>query len=178
MSNIKNDLKAHYDVQVIIIHWISFLLIAALVPTGKILHETEVVADKMLLYRVHIVVGIIVFLMTIYRSYLFFIKPRPPRLDMGLSLHNTLVLWVQRFFYIGLLTLGISGLAVIITTGIGEAVFQNNIITLPSKVDNEIFEVHEFSANTLIVLFFAHVGGVILHYFRKKENVLRRIYFR
>jgi cytochrome b561 len=176
MSKIINDLDARYNMQVIIIHWVSFLLIAALVPTGKILHETEVVAEKMLLYQVHIVVGIIVFLMTIYRSYLFFTKPRPPRLDMGLPLHNTLVLWVQRFFYIGLLTLGISGLAVIFTTGIGEAVLQNNINALPSKVDSEIFEVHEFSANALIVLFFAHVGGVILHYYRKKENVLRRIF--
>jgi cytochrome b561 len=177
MSKIINDLDARYNVQVIIIHWVSFLLIAALVPTGKILHETEVVAEKMLLYQVHIVVGIIVFLMTIYRSYLFFTKPRPPRLDMGLPLHNALVLWVQRFFYIGLLTLGISGLAVIFTTGIGEAVLQNNINALPSKVDSEIFEVHEFSGNALIVLFFAHVGGVILHYYRKKENVLRRIFF-
>jgi cytochrome b561 len=176
MSKNINDLNARYNVQVIIIHWVSFLLITALVPTGKILHETEVVADKMLLYQVHIVVGIIVFLMTIYRSYLFFNKPRPPRLDMGLQLHNKLVLWVQRFFYIGLLTLGISGLAVILTTGIGEAILQNNIHALPSKVDSEIFELHELTANGLIVLFFAHVGGVILHYYRKKENVLRRIF--
>jgi cytochrome b561 len=177
MSNIKNDLSARYNPQVIIIHWVSFLLIAALVPTGKILHETTEVADKMLLYRVHIVVGIIVFLMTIYRSYLFFTKPRPPRLDMGLSFHNMLVLWVQRLFYIGLLLLGISGLTVIISTSIGEAVFQNNINALPQKVDSDIFEVHEFSANALIVLFVAHVSGVILHYFRQKENVLQRIFF-
>jgi cytochrome b561 len=178
MSNISNDLKARYDVQIIIIHWLSFLLIAALVPTGKILHETTTVADKMLLYQVHIVVGILVFLMTIYRSFLFFTKQRPPRLDMGLPLHNLLVLWVQRFFYIGLLVLGISGLVVILTTGIGVAVLENNINALPQTVDTDVFEVHEFAANGLIVLLFAHVGGVILHYYRRKENVLQRIFFK
>ena len=177
MSKIENDLKARYDIQIIIIHWLSFLLIAALVPTGKILHETEVVSEKMLLYKIHILVGILVFVMTIYRSYLFFSKPRPRRLDMGLSIHNTLVLWVQRFFYIAMLILGISGLVVISTNGIGVAVLQNNINALPAKVDSEIFEVHEFAVNALILLFFAHVGGVVLHYYRHKENVLQRIFF-
>jgi cytochrome b561 len=178
MNKIENDLTARYDRRVIILHWVSFLLIAALVPTGKILHETSVVSEKMLLYQVHIGIGILVFVMTIYRSFLFFTKPRPPRLDMGWKLHNSLVLWVQRLFYIALITSGISGLLVITTTSIGEAVLQNSISTLPKTVDSEIFEVHEFVGNLLIVLFCAHVGGVLLHYFRQKENVLQRIWFK
>jgi cytochrome b561 len=177
MNTIKNDLSARYHIRVIVIHWVSFLLIAALVPTGKILHETTVVSEKMMLYRVHIIVGLVVFLMSIYRSFLFFTEPRPPCLDMGLTLHNNLVLWVQRLFYVALLTLGVSGLIVIFTTGISEAVLQNNVNALPQKVDSEVFEAHEFMGNLLIVLFVAHVGGVALYYFRTKESVLQRIWF-
>jgi cytochrome b561 len=176
MKNIQNDLTTRYNIQVVIIHWISFLLIAALVPTGKILRDTPVGADKMSLYQYHLVIGSLVFLMTIYRVILFFTKARPPRLDMGWIWHNRLVVWVQRCFYLALLVLGISGLAMAFTTGLGNAVFQNDVKSLPPSVDGEVFEVHEFMANTLIVLFFAHVGGVILHYFRYKENVLQRIF--
>jgi cytochrome b561 len=178
MNTIKNDLSTRYDVRTVIVHWVSFLLIAALVPTGKILHETTVVSEKMMLYRVHIIVGIVVFLMSIYRSYLFFTKPRPPCLDMGLRMHNNLVLLVQRLFYVALLTLGVSGLIVIFTTGISEAVLQNNINALPQKVDSEVFEAHEIMGNLLILLFIAHVGGTALYYFRTKENVLQRIWFK
>jgi cytochrome b561 len=178
MKKTTNDLAARYDTRVVIIHWISFLLIAALVPTGKILRDTPVGAYKMSLYQYHLVIGSLVFLMTIYRVFLFFTKARPPRLDMGWIWHNRLVVWVQRSFYLALLALGISGLAVAITTGLGEAVYKNEVKNLPTSIDTEIFEVHEVMANILIVLFFAHVGGVILHYFRHKENVLQRIFFK
>ena len=72
MNVIKNDMAARYDIRVVIIHWVSFLLIAALVPTGKILRDTIVAADKLFLYQIHFAVGILVFLMTIYRVFLFF----------------------------------------------------------------------------------------------------------
>ena len=178
MNVIKNDMAARYDIRVVIIHWVSFLLIAALVPTGKILRDTTVAADKLFLYQIHFSVGILVFSMTIYRVYLFFTKPRPPRLETGWTVHNRVIVWTQRFFYVALLTLGISGLTVAVTTGLLENVWKQNVQGFPQTVDSEIFEVHELMANALIILFFAHVGGVILHYFRHKENVLQRIFFK
>ena len=178
MTIIKNDMSARYDIRVVIIHWVSFLLIAALVPTGKILRDTTVAADKLVLYQFHFAIGTLVFLMTIYRVVLFFTKPRPARLETGWSVHNRVIVWTQRFFYIALLALGISGLVVVVTTGLLENVWKQNIEGFPQTVDSEIFEVHEFMANALIALFFAHVGGVILHYFRHKENVLQRIFLK
>ncbi len=171
-------MTARYDIRVVIIHWASFLLLAALVPTGKILRDTTVAADKLALYQFHFAVGTLVFLMTIYRAYLFFTKLRPPRLETGWTVHNRVIVWAQRFFYVALLALGISGLAVVISTGLLENVWKQNIQAFPKTVDSEIFEVHEFMANALIVLFFAHIGGVILHYFRHKENVLQRIFIK
>ena len=171
-------MAARYNIRVVIIHWVSFLLIAALVPTGKILRDMTVAADKLVLYQFHFAVGTLVFLMTIYRVFLFFTKQRPPRLETGWTMHNRMIVWAQRLFYIALLALGVSGLAVVISTGLLENVWKQNIQAFPQTVDSEIFEVHEFMANTLIVLFFAHVGGVIVHYLRHKENVLQRIFIK
>jgi cytochrome b561 len=177
-QTVKNNLEARYDNRVIIIHWISFLLIAALVPTGKILRDTDVSALKLALYNFHIIVGFLVFIMTIYRVVLFFTKPRPPKLNTGWVIHNKIIVWVQRLFYLALLTLGVSGLAVLLTTSLGDAFLKQSFLTLPPQIDSEIFEVHEFMANLLIVLFCAHMGGVVLHYYRHKENLLYRIFFK
>jgi cytochrome b561 len=177
MTQVKNDLTARYDKRVVIIHWISFLLIAALVPTGKIMRETPVGLTKMVLYQYHFVIGILVFIMTLYRVYLFFTKPRPPLLETGLMLHNQVIVWVQRFFYIALLALGVSGLILVVTFNLGGAILQNDVKMLPITIGGEVFEVHEIVGNLLILVFFAHVGGVILHYFRHKENMLKRIFY-
>ena len=98
MNVIKNDMAARYNIRVVIIHWVSFLLIAALVPTGKILRGMTVAADKLVLYQFHFAVGTLVFLMTIYRVFLFFTKQRPPRLETGWTMHNRMIVWAQRLF--------------------------------------------------------------------------------
>lgn len=175
-KKIKNDLTRRYDKSVIWVHWLSFLLIAALVPTGKILREYPEAVDRFLFYQIHVCVGILVFVMTLYRSYLYFSKPRPPRLNTGLAWHNQFIVWVQRLFYGALLVLGVTGLIVIFTNGIAQALLQNNRSLLPAKVDSEVFEIHETMGNLLIVLFFAHILGVLIHYLRHKENVLKRIF--
>ena len=173
---IKNDLTHRYDKSVIWVHWLSFLLIAALVPTGKILREYPEEVDRFLFYQIHVYVGILVFLMTLYRVYLYFSKPRPPRLNTGLAWHNQFIVWVQRLFYGALLALGFSGLIVIFTNDIAQALLQNNRSLLPAKVDSEVFEIHEIMGNLLIALFVAHILGVLIHYLRHKENVLKRIF--
>lgn len=173
---IKNDLDSRFDKSIIWVHWLSFLLIAALVPTGKVLREYPEAVDRFLFYQIHVFVGVLVFLMTLYRVYLYFTKPRPPRLNTGMDWHNQLIVWVQRLFYGALLVLGMSGLFVIFTNNIAQALLQNNRSLLPAKVDSEVFEIHEITANLLIVLFFAHILGVLLHFLRHKENVLKRIF--
>ena len=170
-----NDLTKKHDKRIIWIHWLSAALILTMIPTGKILRDTVVSSTKLLLYQWHITCGVLVFAMTIYRSYLFFTAKRPPRLETGWFVHNNIIVWVQRLFYIALWILGISGLATIFMADIISPVLQNNWQKLPATVDVEIFDAHEFAGNLMIGLLIAHIGGVVLHYFRFKENVLKRI---
>lgn len=170
-----NDLTKKHDKRIIWIHWLSAALILTMIPTGKILRDTVVSSTKLLLYQWHITCGVIVFAMTIYRSYLFFTAKRPQKLDTGWFIHNNIIVWVQRLFYIALWVLGISGLATIFMADIIYPVLQNNWQKLPATVDVEIFDAHEFAGNLMIGLLIAHIGGVVLHYFRFKENVLKRI---
>lgn len=173
-----NDLTIKHDKRIIWIHWLSAALILTMIPSGKILRDTDISSTKLLLYQWHITVGILVFSMTIYRSYLFFTAKRPPRLDTGRYLHNILILLVQRLFYIALWVLGISGIATIFVADIISPVLHNDWQKLPATVDIAIFDAHEFAGNLMIVLLIAHVGGVALHYYRFKENVLKRIFYK
>ncbi len=71
--------------------------------------------------------------------------------------------------------LEISGLLTVFIADIILPVLQNNWQKLPLTVDVEVFEAHEFAGNLMIFLLIAHVGGVVLHYYRFKENVLKRM---
>ncbi len=94
-----NDLTKKHDKRIIWIHWLSAALILTMIPTGKILRDTSVSSTKLLLYQWHITFGILVFIMTIYRSYLFFTAKRPQRLETGWYVDNTHCLGATSFLY-------------------------------------------------------------------------------
>lgn len=72
---VKNNLSDKYSKGTIIIHWLSFLLIIALIPTGIIMEDMEPGVVKINLLRLHALVGIIVFCFDI-NSCLVFLSPQ------------------------------------------------------------------------------------------------------
>jgi cytochrome b561 len=178
MKTVHNDLEDKYDFKVSIIHWLSAFFILSLIPTGKILRETEGGFLKLALYQYHVAIGVAVSLLTLYRVFLFFTRYRPKSVQTGWVWHDKLIYWSHRAFYWLLIILGISGLATILTTPqLKDALYNVDFKSLPKRVDSGIFDIHEIAANVMITLLIFHVGGVILHYIRFKENLLERIFF-
>lgn len=172
---IKNDLTKKYSRGAIAIHWISFLLIVALIPVGFIMADTEPGAQKILLYRVHLLMGFTVLVLTLLRVWFFFKHPRPPKLETGNSFHNKLVVWIENSFYFVLILLSVSGIATVILGELAQAVKTGDYTLLPKKLDVAPLTGHQIFAKILIALLIAHVAGVINHYIKFKENTLKRI---
>lgn len=172
---VKNDLSKKYGKGTIVIHWVSALLIFGLIPSGLIMANTEASETKAFLLRGHVVIGMIVFILTLIRSYLFFKSPRPPHLETGNKLHNKLVYWIENSFYIILILLPITGLAGIISAGWVEIVRTGNYELFQLNQEVRPLVAHENLAKILIALLIAHIGGVALHYIKFKENTLKRI---
>lgn len=175
MKTVNNDLSQKYGKGTIAIHWISALLIFCLIPTGFLMADAESGETKVLLLKVHAVVGFIVFLLTLIRSYLFFRSPRPPHLETGSAFHNKMVYVLENTFYFVIIALCISGIAGIATTNLGEIIQTNNYSLLDSFKPTAAIFGHEVLAKILIALLIAHIGGVILHYIKFKENNIKRI---
>ncbi len=174
-KSVKNNLNEKYYKGTIVIHWISLLLILAMIPTGSIMADMPAGPEKIQLYKVHFLLGNLIFLLTLLRTWFFFRKPRPAKLNTGSAFHNRLVVWIEYSFYWILILLAISGIATNIAAELGEAVMTGDFNLLPADMDFPSLEVHEILVKLLIALMIAHVVGVIMHYIRHKENTLKRI---
>ncbi|WP_430615239.1 cytochrome b/b6 domain-containing protein [Flavobacterium sp. JP2137] len=173
---VKNNLSDKYSKGTIIIHWVSFMLIILLIPTGFIMGNMEAGIAKLNLLRVHMFVGILVFALTLVRVWFFFRHKRPSRLETGNSLHNKLVIWIENSFYYILILLCITGIATIAMGNLGEALQRADASLLPRNLDIPPLNAHKALSILLIALLIGHIGGVVNHYLKnKKENTLKRI---
>ncbi|MGB1204849.1 MAG: cytochrome b [Chitinophagales bacterium] len=171
---IKNDLSKKFSRRTIISHWLTALLILILFPMGKYMHGLAP-ADKMLFVKIHAILGILVFLITIVRSIAFFKDERPKHLNTGTVITDKLSIWIHNAFYVLLFIISVSGIGVMIAGGYGEALMNGTPDIIKSKEDIPPMPVHGFSTFIMMVLLVLHVLGVAKHYFFAKENALERI---
>ncbi len=171
----KNDLTKKFSSGTIITHWLTAVLILALFPMGKYMSDIET-AEKMGLIKIHVVLGIIVFVMTIIRSWLFFKAPRPEDLKTGSSFNDKLVIWIHNAFYFLLFGISISGIGTMILGGYGEALINGNPNIILNKYEVMPLKGHEIMSLIMMILLVMHIVGVVKHYLLTKENTLRRIF--
>ncbi|WP_343670637.1 cytochrome b/b6 domain-containing protein [Chitinophaga sp.] len=174
-SIIRNNLSEKYGKGTIIIHWVSFLLILVLIPSGFIMTGTKPGDAKILLLRTHIFIGVIVFILTLLRVWFFFRYKRPSHLETGNLIHNKLIVWLENSFYIVLILLSVSGILTVILGALGQAIRAGNYTLLPNNLDVPSLAPHQVLAKLLIALLIVHIVGVVNHYIKLKENTLKRI---
>lgn len=172
---IKNDLSKKFSKGTIWMHWLTTILILALFPLGKYMEGLEA-TDKMGLIKAHAIMGIIVLLFTIFRTYLFFKAPRPSHLDTGTKFNNKLNVFIHKSFYWLLFFITISGIVVMITGGYGDALSNADSELIKPHGEIPALKVHELISIIIMVFLFLHVVGVIKHYILTKENTLKRIF--
>ncbi|WP_298516106.1 cytochrome b/b6 domain-containing protein [uncultured Kordia sp.] len=172
----KNDLTKKFSSGTIITHWLTAFLILLLFPMGKYMAGLET-SEKMGFIKIHAVLGIIVFIMTIIRSWLFFKSPRPEDLKTGSNFNDKLVIWIHNAFYILLFGISISGIGTMILGGYGDALMNDNANLILNKDEIMPLKGHEIMSVIMMVLLVMHILGVIKHYILTKENTLRRIFW-
>ncbi len=170
-----NDLTQKYSKGAIAIHWLTTILILVLFPLGKYMEDLSP-ADKMGLIRIHIILGIIVFVLTIVRTYLFFKAPRPEDIKTGSKFNDKLAVWIHNAFYFLLFGIALSGIGSMILGGYGEAMQMGDPESILPHGDVPPLAAHGAMATIMMLLLILHVAGVIKHYLMKKENTLRRMF--
>lgn len=170
-----NDLTKKFNKGTIWIHWLTAILILTLFPMGKYMSGLES-GDKMNLIKIHAILGIVIFILTIIRTYFFFKKPRPEDLKTGSKFNDKLAVWIHNIFYFLLFGIAISGLATMIIGGYGEALKTGNIEFIKPHDEIGSLAPHGLMATIMMILLVMHVIGFIKHFILKKENTLKRIF--
>ena len=175
MATVKNDLSVKFSLATRILHWVIAVLVFALIPLGIKMHELEVGAEKLSLYKTHSLIGVILLVLMLIRVYVFFKHERPPHLQTGSKWKDKLAVWIHNAFYFVILLMTFTGVGINAAAGLINAYKTNDVAQFPAKIDVLPAEIHKILFFVTGILILLHVGGFVKHLILKKENTLNRI---
>ena len=165
-----------YGRAAIIIHWISAFLIIGMVLAGFRAANTTDLAAKASLLTFHAPVGIAVLILTMIRIFWWLFADRKPADFSGVSHLQTIAAkTVHRLFYVAILGLAGSGIALFALSGAGEILFAGAPGPLPDFWDFTARYAHAAFARLMVALFLLHVGAALYHHFIRKDRLLARM---
>ena len=157
-------------------HWFTLLLLIAQIPMGFILVRLDFSDLRITIENVHVIVGISIFYITLFRLiYKFFSKS--PKLMPEAFFGQNLIAKLNHFaLYVALLTITTSGILKKLFNGekLNFFIFKLRIQDNFDLAD-QFYNVHVISNYTLIVLISLHIFAVLFHQIFLKENILKRM---
>ncbi|GAJ93753.1 cytochrome b/b6 domain-containing protein [Agrobacterium sp. SHOUNA12C] len=166
-----------YGTVAISIHWISAILILALLGSGFRATNAMDAAAKAGLLRFHIPVAIVVLFLTIFRIvwWRFDLKPLP--MKGSPAWQERIARWVHLAFYIVILGMIASGIGMMILSGATPAVFGEAGAALPNFTDYPPRAPHGLGAFLLVGLLIFHAGAALYHQFVRHDGLLWRMWY-
>jgi cytochrome b561 len=164
-----------YSTRLAVVHWLTLLLFIASVYLGHTLDEIEVAKDKMSLYPVHFIIGDLVLILTLLRIYFLRKDGKLAPIEGGSAIANKVAAGVHHLLYFLLIALPVSGIIMISTTGLIDALKLNDASKLPDLEKFAIHEVHAALVAILVLTIGLHVLAALYHQFILKDNLIRRM---
>ena len=167
-----------YGAMAVSVHWLSAILILALLASGFQAANTMDASTKAAFLRFHIPVAIMVLLLTIVRIvwwWRFDLKPHPVEGSPGWQ--ERIAHGVHVAFYIVILGMAASGIGMMILSGAGPAVFGAPGAALPHFTDYPPRVPHGLGARLLLALLVFHAGAALYHQFIRGDGLLRRMWY-
>lgn len=167
-----------YGTVAVSIHWLSALLIIALLGSGFRAATAMDAAAKAGILRFHVPVAIIVVLLTIVRIVWWWLFDRKPLPVQGSAdWQERIASWVHVAFYVVILGMVASGIGMMILSGAGPAVFGAPGTVLPNFTDYPPRAPHGLGAFLLVALLVLHAGAALYHQFVRGDGLLRRMWY-
>ena len=171
-----NSIALQYSWLAKFFHWFTLFLLIAQIPMGFILVRLDFSDLRITIENVHVIVGISIFYITLFRLiYKFFSKS--PKLMPEAFFGQNLIAKLNHFaLYVALLTITTSGILKKLFNGekLNFFIFKLRIEDNFDLAD-QFYNVHVISNYTLIVLISLHILAVLFHQIFLKENILKRM---
>ncbi len=168
--------QAKYPKTIIIIHWLTAILLATIFYIGTTFDNYEFTEANMNRYRAHALLGVLVLILTLIRIYTKRknLDNLPAEITYYSKTHKNMVHLIQRLIYLLLIVTPIVGFVMVYQTG---ALTYDLGGPFPegAQFSETLEKVHKFLVFSLLLLVLAHVGGVMIYFFKTKENLLKRM---
>lgn len=164
-----------YDLPAIVLHWALAAAILAALPLGFLAAHASDGRQAILLLRIHIPLGILVFGLTLARVvwHCRHAPPPPPQGQPRWQIAAARVAHV--LLHVVPLVLGASGLGLLALSGAAPIVFARVWGGLPDFSHFPPMAVHAFAAFVLVGLLGLHVAAALYHQFYRRDRLLARM---
>jgi cytochrome b561 len=170
--------QTKYGTVAVTIHWLSALLILALLGTGFCAANTIDPVAKAQILSVHAPLGIAILILTLIRiAWWRFADHKPDPVSGSSAWQNRGARIVHVLFYVVIIGMSASGIGMFVLSGAGEIIFGGGIEPLPDFNDYSPRIPHGIGARIFVALLLAHVGAALYHHSIKRDNALRRMSF-
>ena len=143
-----------------VLHGMSALLILLMIPLGFYMQRIESQPLELLAFRIHVLLGIVILALTLL-----------PDLS---PLHARMVGIVHVLLYLVLLGLSISGLILLMQSGLAGILLGQSAEPIPANLNEYLpRKAHGAEARIYIALLLSHVAGVLIHQLTKGEVLAR-----
>lgn len=167
-----------YGTVAVTIHWISAILILALLGSGFRAGSLADSAAKASVLSVHVPLGIIILLLTLARVAWWVFADRKPDHPAGDPAWQTMsAKAVHVLFYVVIFGMAASGIGMMILSGAGSILFAGSDAPLPDFSDYLPRVPHGIGARVMIALLVLHIGAALYHHFIKKDGLIWRMWF-
>ncbi len=165
-----------YGAVAIAVHWITAAAILALLSTGFSAEDMTDPEEKAARLRVHVMLGLAVLALTVFRLGWWALADRRPAPAAGTPRWQAAAAHlVHGLFYLAIFGMVASGLAMMALSGAGPVVFGGADGPLPDFRDYLPRLPHGIGARLMLALMALHVGAALHHQFVRRDRLLARI---
>ena len=171
--------NAQYGAVGVSIHWLTAILILFQFITGFRASGMLDSAAKADLLWFHAPVGNAILILTIARViWWWFFDKRPAPSGNDPHWQELAAKAVHVLFYVLIIALAASGVAMIGLSGADEVIFDGHDAPLPDFFDYGPRIPHGVGARLMAALLILHVGAALFHHFMRKDGTLGRMWYR
>ena len=158
-------------------HWITFVILILQIPFGFYLVGLEFSDRRIDLENIHILIGITVFYITLFRLIWKFFNSSPTEGNSFFKGQIFIAKANHFFLYLSIFTITISGILKKLYMGekLNFLFFSYGFKKDNFQLADLYYEVHIYANYLLIVLVALHILAVIVHHFIFKDKILDKI---
>ena len=169
---------AKYGSVAVTIHWLSAILIFAMLGSGFRSASMTESASKEAILMIHVPLGVLIMLLTLFRLFWWWCvdqKPAPVSGDPAWQTWSAKAIHVA--FYVVILGMVVSGISTVVLSGAGDNLF--GAAEGPPPDFSEILPriPHGLGARLMLALLVLHAGAALYHHFIKGDGLLWRMWF-